>query len=67
VLLDAGHPDLASRGGDQWLDAWIFVAGRAAVSSVVVGGEIVVEAGRHRGRSTIDARYRSVVAALSTS
>jgi formiminoglutamate deiminase len=67
VLLDAGHPDLASRGGDQWLDAWIFVTGRAAVSSVVVGGEIVVEAGRHRGRSTIDARYRNVVAALSTS
>ena len=67
VLLDAGHPDLASRTGDQWLDAWIFVAGRAAVSSVVVGGEIVVEAGRHRKRSTIDARYRSVVAALSAS
>ncbi len=67
VLLDAGHPDLASRVGDQWLDAWIFVAGRAAVSSVVVGGEIVVEAGRHRERSTIDARYRSVVAALSAS
>ena len=48
VLLDAGHPDLASRHGDQWLDAWIFVAGRTAVSTVVIGGEIVVEAGRHR-------------------
>ena len=39
VLLDTDHPDLAARSGDQWLDAWIFVAGRAAVRSVLVGGE----------------------------
>jgi formiminoglutamate deiminase len=64
VLLDSEHPDLASRQGDQWLDAWIFVAGRAAVKTVLVGGETVVEAGRHRGREAIEARYKRVVASL---
>jgi formimidoylglutamate deiminase len=64
VLLDSEHPDLASRQGDQWLDAWIFVAGRAVVKTVLVGGEAVVEAGRHRGREAIEARYKSVVAGL---
>ena len=61
VLLDGEHPDLASRRGDQWLDAWIFVAGRAAVKSVLVGGDVVVEAGRHRMRPAIEGRYKSVV------
>ena len=64
VLLDGKHSDLASRQGDQWLDAWIFVAGRAVVKTVLVGGEAVVEAGRHRGREAIEARYKSVVAGL---
>ena len=64
VLLDGHHPDLAARRDDQWLDAWIFVAGRAAVKSVLVGGETVVESGRHRMRSTIEARYQRVVANL---
>ena len=64
VLLDGDHPDLASRHGDQWLDAWIFVAGRAAVKTVLVGGETVVDGGRHRAREAIEARYKRVVASL---
>jgi formimidoylglutamate deiminase len=64
VLLDSDHPDLASRHGDQWLDAWIFVAGRAAVQTVLVGGEMVVDAGRNRMRSKIEARYKRVLANL---
>ena len=60
VLLDADHPDLAARHGDTWLDAWIFVAGRAAVTTVLVGGETVVDAGRHRLRPAIEARYKAV-------
>jgi len=66
VLLDNDHPDLASRRGDQWLDAWIFVTGRAAVKAVLVGGETVVDAGRHRMRPAIEARYKRVVANLGT-
>jgi formimidoylglutamate deiminase len=65
VLLDENHPDLASRHGDEWLDAWTFVVGRTTVKTVLVGGEIVVEAGRHRMRPAIEARYKTVIANLS--
>jgi formimidoylglutamate deiminase len=64
VLLDSDHPDLAARSGDSWLDAWIFVAGRGALKSVLMGGETVVEAGRHKMRTMIEARFKSVVASL---
>jgi formiminoglutamate deiminase len=66
VVLDENHPDLVGRDGDRWLDAWIFVAGRAAVKAVLVGGETVVEAGRHTARPAIEARYKDVVAKLIT-
>ena len=66
MLLDENHADLAARRGDQWLDAWIFVSGRAAVKTVVVGGATVVEAGRHKLRPAIEARYRAVVAGFTT-
>ncbi|MGA7490404.1 MAG: formimidoylglutamate deiminase [Xanthobacteraceae bacterium] len=65
VLLDADHPDLAARSGDRWLDAWIFVAGRSAVKTVLVGGETVVEAGRYGTRPAIEARFKTVVAKLA--
>ena len=65
VLLDDEHPDLAARHGDHWLDAWIFVAGRNAVKTVLVGGERVVEAGRHIAHAAIAARFKSVVAKLA--
>ncbi len=58
------HPDLTSRRGDEWLDSWIFVVGRTAVKTVMIGGEIVVEAGRHRMRATIEKRYKTVIANL---
>jgi formimidoylglutamate deiminase len=65
VVLDAGHPDLASRSGDEWLDAWIFVVGRTAVQTVLVGGETMVEHGRHRRRSEIAARYGGAIAEIT--
>ena len=64
ALLDETCTDLASRHGDEWLDTWIFVAGRTAVKTVLAGGEIVVEAGRHRMRPAIEARYKMVIANL---
>jgi formiminoglutamate deiminase len=67
VLLDAEHPDLAARHGDTWLDAWIFVAGRPAVTTVLAGGETVVEGGRHHLRPQIEARYKAVVARIGAS
>jgi formimidoylglutamate deiminase len=65
VLLDEDHPDLASRQGDQWLDGWIFTAGRAAVRSVVAGGALVVDGGRHHMRSAIEARYKAALSKLT--
>jgi formimidoylglutamate deiminase len=64
VVLDADHPDLAARAGDHWLDAWIFVAGRSAVKAVLVGGETVVEAGRHAMRSAIETRFKAAMASI---
>ncbi len=66
VLLDENHPDLVSRHGDEWLDSWTFVVGRTAVKTVLVGGECVVEGGHHRMWRTIEERYKSVIANLST-
>jgi formimidoylglutamate deiminase len=64
VVLDGDHPDLAARSGDLWLDAWIFVAGRNAVKAVLVGGEMVVAAGRHLNRSAIEARFKATIPSL---
>jgi formimidoylglutamate deiminase len=63
VLLDPDHPDLAGRHGDQWLDAWVFTAGRGAVRDVIAGGETVVENSRHARRAPITDRYKQVISA----
>jgi formiminoglutamate deiminase len=64
VVLDADHPDLAD-GQYTWLDAYVFVAGRALIKTVMVGGETVVSDGHHKHRDAITARYRKVVARLA--
>jgi formiminoglutamate deiminase len=65
VLLDAKNADLAVGLEDDWIDAWIFVVGRAAVKDVIVGGDLVVEAGRHRDREGITSRYIEAVRGLT--
>ena len=67
VVLDAGHPDLVAVTGDRWIDAYTFVTGRSAIASVLVGGERVVERGRHRARSSLQQRYTSVLKRLAQS
>ena len=62
VVLDAAHPDLAAVSGDSWLDAYVFVAGTAAVSSVLVAGRVLVSGGRHHRRDAITARYAAALA-----
>jgi formimidoylglutamate deiminase len=64
VVLDPAHPDLAVGSADHWLDAWIFITGRAAVRDVFVGGERLVAAGRHRHREAIAQRYTATVKRL---
>jgi len=64
VLLGEAHPDLAVAAGDGWLDAWIFVAGRAAVKEVMVGGTTVVSDGRHHAHDAITRRYVATIKRL---
>jgi len=65
VVLAKDHPDLAGGAADLWLDAYVFVAGRRLVDTVIVGGDVLVGAGRHRQHMTIAERYRRVVARLA--
>jgi formiminoglutamate deiminase len=64
VTLDAHHPSLIARAGDDLLDGWIFAAGSAAIDGVWRRGERVVTAGRHHGRAGVRARYAKTIAAL---
>jgi cytosine/adenosine deaminase-related metal-dependent hydrolase len=64
LSLDAAHPALLERGGDRALDAWVFAARTSPVDCVWVGGRKWVEAGRHRAREPIVARYRRSIARL---
>ncbi len=47
VELDETHPLLLGREGDALLDAWVFSGQSNPVRSVVCGGKVVVEGGRH--------------------
>lgn len=64
VILDRNHADLASLSDDRWLDAYIFVAGKGAIDTVLVGGQRVVSKGRHRKRDAIEARYKRAIARI---
>jgi formiminoglutamate deiminase len=65
VSLDAHHPALVCKDGDAIVDAWLFSAGNAAVDCVWVGGEKVVQQGRHVRRDEIRARFIATMRALS--
>jgi len=65
VVLAADHPDLSVGEDDVWLDAYVFTAGRRLIDTVFVGGETVVERGRHRFHAAITDRYRKVVARVT--
>jgi len=67
VVLDARHPDLAAASSDVWLDAWIFVAGRAAVKDVFVDGRQVVADRVHYNRDAIATRYLATITKLAQS
>ena len=64
VSLDARHPALAERSGDDILDSWIFAGGRAVVDCVWRAGVKVVINGRHNRRDELLARYRDTLKGL---
>ncbi|MGV8932604.1 MAG: formimidoylglutamate deiminase [Luteimonas sp.] len=64
IVLDADAPVLAGATGHDVIDRWIFSGNRSCVDEVVVGGERVVAAARHRDHDAIAARYRKTIERL---
>jgi formimidoylglutamate deiminase len=65
VALDSNHPSFAAVHDDAVIDAFVFAADNAAITTVYSGGVPVVREGRHIARDTIAARYRKTVSRLS--
>ncbi|MGC1730657.1 MAG: hypothetical protein WA747_14925, partial [Steroidobacteraceae bacterium] len=57
VSLNADHPVLAARHGNEILDSWIFAGGRELIDCVWRLGVKLVSGGRHRAREALVARY----------
>ncbi len=64
VVLDAGHPDLAARGGDAIANALIFAGATNLVRDVMVGGRWVVRDARHSLAEAAARDYRRALAEL---
>lgn len=61
VTLNAAHPALHGRSGDQLLDNWIFAARNSCVDTVWKRGRKLVSGGLHKDSAAITARYLKVV------
>lgn len=64
VLLDTNRAEFAGTAAAALVDAFVFAPRPGAVRDVWVGGEHVVEDGRHRARGAIEAEYRDSLAHL---
>ena len=62
VSLDAEHPALSCRGGDAWLDGWLFASDGRVVETVWSLGRKVVIDGRHIHRERLRAQFAAVMA-----
>ncbi len=65
VVLDADHPLLIGKTGDDALDAWVFSGGNPCVRDVITSGDQVVEAGRHVRADEILEDYRAAISRLT--
>ena len=61
VTLNAAHPALHGRTGDQLLDNWIFAARNSCIDGVWKRGRKVVSGGKHHNSADVTARYLSAV------
>jgi formiminoglutamate deiminase len=67
IALDQNHAGLIARQGDAWLDGWIFAGDNAVVSDVWVGGQHLVQNGRHIARDTVSPVFANVLSHLVVS
>ena len=65
VSLDASHPLLVGKSGDEWLDSWIFAGDRQCVRDVWARGKHVVQDGRHIGRAAARSGFAPVMERLA--
>ena len=65
VVLDDDAALFAGRDPAQLIDTWLFAGNVNLVRDVFVGGERVVEGGRHREHVRVAQRYRDVVERLA--
>jgi formiminoglutamate deiminase len=66
VTLNAAHPVLHGRTGDQLLDSWVFAARNNCVDTVWKRGKKLVSGGRHRENESVTRRYLKVVDRIMT-
>jgi formiminoglutamate deiminase len=66
VTLNAAHPVLHGRTGDQLLDSWIFAARNTCIDTVWKRGKKLVSGGRHRANENVTRRYLKVVDRIMT-
>jgi len=64
VVLDASAPAFAGASYSQILDAYIFAGQPNPISDVMVAGEWVVQAGKHKNEDAIFERYRETVSEI---
>jgi formimidoylglutamate deiminase len=65
VALDGAHPRLYGRRGDELLDSWIFSGNDRLVRDVYIGGEKLIDAGRHAREEEIARNYRATLDRLA--
>ncbi len=65
LVLDPDHPAIAAHCAQSWLSGLVFCEhGESPIYDVVVGGQIVVEARRHRSEAAALRDYQAALAAL---
>ena len=65
IVLDDQHPRLYGRQQDDLLDSWIFSGNENLVRDVYVGGNKIIDHGRHADEETIQRNYRTTLDQLA--
>ncbi len=53
VSLDATHPVMLGKSGDDWLNSWVFAGDKSCVKDVWVSGKRTVKEGHHHAKENI--------------
>jgi formimidoylglutamate deiminase len=65
IVLDDQHPRLYGRQQDDLLDSWIFSGNENLVRDVYIGGNKIIDHGRHADEEAIQRNYRNTLDQLA--